>query len=318
MKIKFLSATCGIIALATMSSCSQTEVKNENLKPIYYIPASASSNFVAVKTEGSEAWKYYPGIDYTLVFDENDNTCTIQLVNLQFDEKEKATMTFGYVPRATFRDPMVKGVNITDPFQLSSGSTATYTISDLKVTCLLDEARTFGTTEDDNGKVTPIKVGAQNAISFTIDNKYHVRVIQNKNYFYGTTFSTSNSGDFDPFSTKKAKYCVSLDYKSNKALMTIENAKFITSMPEGITMEFPDIDFSMSDNGFTLNCRQLIPRANNRPFQAYEVIDLVGTVTTAQTLALSFTCPHVPIPMTGTETYSFNVSVDANYSLTAR
>lgn len=317
MKIKLLSAACALFALTAMSSCSETEVTNENLKPIYYIPGAASSNFVAVQKVGTDTWTYYPGIDYTLVFDENDNTCTIQLVSLQFAADKKETMVFGYIPRTTFRDPMVKGVDNPTSFQLSSGSTSTYTISDLKVTCLLDEERTFGYTEE-AGKLTPTKVGAQNSISFTIDNQYRVRVIQNKNYFYGTTISTCSSGDFDAFSTKKAKYCVSLDYRTQIALMTIENAQFVTGMPEGITMEFPGINFALSDNGFTLNCDQLIPRANNRPFQAYEVTGLRGNVTTAQTFDLSFTCPHVPIPMTSTDTYMFNVTVDANYSLTAR
>lgn len=313
MKIKSLLTACGITAIAALSSCSSTEVNNENLKPIYYVPAEASSNFVAVQKVGTDTWKYYPGIDYTLVFDENDNSCTVQLVGLQFDEDKKDTMVFGYMPRATFRDPMVKGVDVATPFQLSSGTT----ISDLKVTCLLDAERTFGYAEVD-GTLTPTKVGAQNSISFTIDNLYHVRVIQKKNYFYGTTISTCSSGDFDAFSTKKAKYCVSLDYRTQIALMTIENAQFVTGMPSGITMEFPSISFAMSDNGFTLNCDQLIPQVNNRPFQAYEVTGLRGNVITAKTFDLSFTCPHVPIPMTSTDTYKFNVTVDANYSLTAR
>ena len=320
MKIKLLSAMCGLLALASFSSCSQTEITNENLKPIYYLNLSSSDNFVAVQTKGESNWKYYPGIDYTLIFDENDNTCTAQFVNLQFNdnEKDRTTMTFGYIPRTSFTDPMVKGVNVTTPFQLSSGSTATYTIRDLKITCLLDEKLTFGTTEDANGKVTPKTVGPQNAISFTIDDKYLVRIIQKKNYFYGSTFSVCTDGDLGQFITRDAKYCVTLDYRSQQALMTIENAQFVSSMPTGITMTFPGIDFAMSDNGFTLNCTQLIPQANNRPFQAYEVTDLTGTVVTAQTFDLKFTCPHVPIPMTSTDTYSFDVTVDANYSLTAR
>ena len=142
--------------------------------------------------------------------------------------------------------------------------------------------------------------------------------MQKNNYFYGLTSSVCSTGDFAPFYTKDSKYRLTLNPTTRKARLTIEDAQFVTGMPAGITMDFSDIPFSVNDNGISLEAASIIPTAMNRPFEAYEVTSLRGNVSYASKLALTFTCPHVPIPMTSDNTYSFSVTVDAPYSLTAR
>ncbi len=319
MNLKTIPICCGFLAILSLSSCHSTEFKNEiPPKPIYQFEQNASDNFVAVQNLKNYDWSYYDGCNYTIIFDENDNSCSIQISDIQFDQNQRTTLTFLNLPQTSFKDPNVKGTSYVGSFATNSeASMSTYYISDLSIECLLDQDRTFGYTEK-NGEQIPAPVGVQPFISFTINNSYKIRIIQKKNYFYGLTSSVCSGGEFDPFHTQSSKYLLNLNPTMKTARLTIENAQFVNGMPKGITMDFSGIDFTITDTGILLASASLIPTANNRPFQMYEVTDLQGIVSYATKLALSFHCPHVPIPMDSDDTYSFSVTVDAPYSLTSR
>lgn len=320
MNLKTISLFCGALLTLSLSSCQSISGSDpeEPQKPIYTFEQKASDCFIAVQNLGNYEWNYYEGCTTTVYIDENDNTCSVQLADLKYGENLRTTLTLLNIPQSSFKDPNVKGAIYPASFTVSSAATlSSYIVSDLRIECLLDADRTFGSTVE-NGVTKPTPVGIQTFISFTIDNRYKIRVMQRNNYFYGLTSSVCSNGDFDPFHTQNSKYRLNLNPETKKARLTIENAQFVTGMPSGITMDFADIMFSINENGVTLESASLIPTAMNRPFEAYEVTYLRGNVSYAGKLTLSFTCPHVPIPMNSDDTYSFSVTVDAPYSLTSR
>lgn len=313
MKFRITSAIPALLAIVSLSSCHNDDFDSdgENKLPVYYFQAGAKTNFIAVQDITDGAWRTYQGTEQMIVFNMNTNTCTLSFESLKYNSSDGVPFTLADIPLRTYTDPNVKGAEHSDPLS-TSGSSVNLQVTNFKITALLDPNRTFGLDED--GK--PDLAGPQIFISFIIDGRYKVRVIQNKNYFYGTTSSINPSGDFQPFTTQASKYELALNYTTGKAQLTIENAQFVTGMPQGITMEFPGIDFTITDSGIDLACSELIPQIPNRgPFPAYKVTNLSGNVPTGERLNLNFTCPTVPIPMNG-PTYSFTVTVNAPYSLT--
>lgn len=313
MKTKITSAILALLAVVSLSSCHDDEGTSNNPSlPVYYFQAKSTTNFIAVQDITGGAWNTYAGSEQVIVMDMNTNTCSVAFSNFKYNSSEGVPFTISGVPMRTYTDPNVKGAEYSDQLE-TSGSSVRLSISNFKIKVLLDANRTFGTDEDGN----PDKAGPQVFISFTIDGRYNVRVIQNKNFFYGNTTSVNPSGNFDPFTTQASKYELQLNYTTGKAQLSIENARFVSSMPEGITMEFPGIDFTITDSGLTLDSNELIPQIPNRgPFPDYKVTNLSGDVPTGDRLNLSFSCPTVPIPMGSTTTYQFNVTVNAPYSLT--
>lgn len=321
MKIRLLSAVAGALALLSSTSCSHTSWDQDLPdKPVYYFNSTEDDTFIAVNKIGTETWTTYRGAKYVLIYDENDNSATLQISDMQYGpaETDRLTMTLAYMPQASFTDPNKKGAKHSDPVTLGSGSTSSVTISNISICTLLDQQRTFGTKDDAQGNPVPVEVGAQTFISFTINGTYNVRVIQKQNYFYGVTTSVCTNGEFAPFTTTKANYRLTLDYKTMKANLTIENAQFVSNMPEGITMTFPAIDFTVTGNGISLLSSELTPVYNSIPMPAYKVTTLTGNVINEDRLTLNFTCPEVPIPMNSDNKYSFNVSANLPYSLSAR
>ena len=310
MKLKLTYALLALLTAVSFTSCSEDD--GPNLQPAIIIGAKATTNFVEVKDITTGTLNFYPGSEQSLVFDSNTNTVTISFNGLKYCSSDPVPFIISSLPLRTYSDPNYKGTEYSDPIT-TTGSAANLTITNLKLKVLLDPNRTFGI--NDKGETT--LAGPQVFISFVIDGRYDVTVVQNKQYFYGTTSSVNPSGNFAPFISQAPKYEVALNYTTGKAQLTIENAKFLEGMPDGITMEFPGIDFTMTDNGLTLSGTDITPRIPKRgEMPAYKASTISGTVTFGDRLDLSFTCPTVPIPMTGTTTYSFTVTVNAPYSLT--
>lgn len=316
MKLKTISFFCGALALMSLTSCHSTtwDEDNKPAKPIYYFSQPKADNFIAVQNKTDLSWKYYDGCDIEFLFNENDNSCSIAITDMQIDADQRSSFTFLNIPQVSYNNASVKGAQAVNPFQNTGiGSGSTYTISDLTITCILDEKRTFG-KKDVNGVPTPNPVGVQAFIAFTINNQYKVRVVQRDHYFYGLTSSVCATNEFEPFYTQKSIYRLTLAPNNGAARLTIEEAQFISGMPAGITMDFSGLSFALTDDGIRIASSSLIPTVGNRPFEVYEVTGLYGNVSYADKLRLNFTCPHVPIPMTSDNTYSFNVTVDATYT----
>lgn len=312
MKLKLTYALLALLTAVSFTSCSNDDDNGTNQQPIYYFQAKATTNFVYVKDLAAGTTATYPGSEQLIVFDMNTNTCSIAFSGLKYTTGDAMPFTIANVPLRSYSDPNVMGAEYSDPLT-TTGSAANLSITNFKISVLLDPNRTFGVDDDGNKMLA----GPQAFISFVIDGRYDVTVVQNKQYFYGTTSSVNPSGNFAPFISKAPKYEVALNYTTGKAQLTIENAKFLEGMPDGITMEFPGIDFTMTDNGLTLSGTDITPRIPKRgEMPAYKASTISGTVTFGNRLDLSFTCPTVPIPMTGTTTYSFTVTVNAPYSLT--
>ncbi len=88
---------------------------------------------------------------------------------------------------------------------------------------------------------------------------------------------------------QKPTYWVDFDFEDSEADIYIFNAKFLDRMPS-LNMVFEDVDFSVVNGQFTLNCDNLTPMCGGVPFPSFPISKLKGTVDFSKGMNLEFHC----------------------------
>ena len=126
-------------------------------------------------------------------------------------------------------------------------------------------------------------------IEYTVNSTYKATGSILSQIFVGTTVTTDINGH--SFSNETPAYVLELDPQTMKAALTINNAKFIQSMPAQ-TMTFAGIPYTVSDNGIvTLESTEtIIPTINKVEFKAFPISDLKAEYNLTTGMNLNFVC----------------------------
>lgn len=76
-------------------------------------------------------------------------------------------------------------------------------------------------------------------------------------------------------------------------------AKFAEAMPLELDMTISGVEYSKSDNGYTLSGDNIIPYAMGGPFEQYTITGLIGNIND-EGMELDFTCGVFPVSFSGT------------------
>jgi len=126
--------------------------------------------------------------------------------------------------------------------------------------------------------------------TFTVDNRWKVRIVDNNCRFYGYSVIRT-VGTESTYRTAEPQYLVRFDPEKGTADLYVYNARFDSKMPQAFDMVFPGIPFSMVQNGYSLHADELIPRIGDVPYERYKITDLNVTGSFVDnSLTVSFTC----------------------------
>ncbi len=125
---------------------------------------------------------------------------------------------------------------------------------------------------------------------FNVDNAWDVRIVENSARLFGKTV-IETIGQSGAYSTYEPEYALRFNVETMKADLFIYNAKFDPAMPQSFDMVFGEIPFAMNQNGYSLGVEKLVPTIGDKPYERYEITDLVITGNfLSNTMTVSFTC----------------------------
>lgn len=94
-------------------------------------------------------------------------------------------------------------------------------------------------------------------IQYNIGDQYTVKTIPTVSFYTGSTYTTFPGGA--GFSNTEMYYRVILDYKNNKAQVTIFEARFAEAMPKLTAIVLKDLTLSADYDGYTITGKNIIP-----------------------------------------------------------
>ena len=114
---------------------------------------------------------------------------------------------------------------------------------------------------------------------YTIDSQYEVFTTCETSMtslpeIYYTNCSTTTTAATDgisPFSTTVTTYLVNFT-SSTEADVYVRSAQFAQRMPQ-MTMVFPSVKVSLTENGYVLSADEITPKINDTPMPSYKVTD---------------------------------------------
>lgn len=125
---------------------------------------------------------------------------------------------------------------------------------------------------------------------FVVDNRYKVRIVDNACVWFGET-NVMTTGDPTPYISREPQYVVRFDTQKGTADLYVYNARFAAAMPQAFNMIFPDIPFTITQDGYALSSARLVPRIGDTPYEKYVITDLnVSGNFLSNQLSVSFTC----------------------------
>ena len=122
-----------------------------------------------------------------------------------------------------------------------------------------------------------------------------VITVQKQTVYFGSTGVVNNAASTN-FTSKTPYYAVTLDPDKKQATIDVYNAKFAEKMP-AMNMKFAEIPFEVSNLGYKLACKELIPTIKDSgvdvPYPSYKITNLNGDATFATGMNLQFNCMEV-------------------------
>ena len=122
-----------------------------------------------------------------------------------------------------------------------------------------------------------------------------VITVQKQTVYFGSTGVVNNATSTN-FTSKTPYYAVTLDPDKKQATIDVYNAKFAEKMP-AMNMKFAEIPFEVSNLGYKLACKELIPTIKDSgvdvPYPSYKITNLNGDATFATGMNLQFNCMEV-------------------------
>lgn len=144
-----------------------------------------------------------------------------------------------------------------------------------------------------------------------VDSRYSVLSAQNVQFEFGTTRSTSISGDQQvSFETKDTDYALSFNIEKKTVAILMSGTRFMENMP-AMDITVAEIPFQVSGTIFQFDTPNVIPTIGDTPYPGYAIEDLHGTLWLDKGMEMNFRCK--PEKMGGTE-FSVNVSTSLEFT----
>ena len=124
--------------------------------------------------------------------------------------------------------------------------------------------------------------------AYTVNDMIKVRMLLKENGYTGDTNVKCEAAGTS-FDNANTVYHVSLDPETKQADLKIYGAKFAERMP-AMDMEFKDVPFEATLDGYTLASESLIPEIDDVPYEGYPITNLSGASDFEGNMVLKFVC----------------------------
>ncbi len=285
MRKYMILAVCA--AMPVLWSCSEGTVEEPAIE--YEVTSAPSFTYVA---DGTENGVVFTGASYSIAFNDDKHTATIEMRNVRFAVNESgANYVLSDVP---FRGDNSTKARIISLDRVTPDKLNSPVFTQLEIVALAKKEI------DINGDATkPVEAGGI-AVSYIVDNRRSVVEIPFRTVFEGTT-STVNTTNQKSFVSSKSVYIVDIDADKKKAVLRINDPSFDANMPSLGTMvfgstddaemqQFGSIDVVLTEGGFNLKCDRLIPSIAGTPYPRFEITNLKMTALPGGKSELSFNC----------------------------
>ncbi len=288
---KIFGAFCALLVLV-MASCdpsSSGETIQEQTFP---------SCFVNVTDIADGTNTVYTQVGYKLTLNYTNNTADLLVSNLRLpDETAYPAMTLKNMPISYDKEGwiIVKGTAVS-PEMTGVGNKPLFDSFELRLL-----GRIAG------GSYVPALV-----MQYTIDGRYSVASSFAGQLLLGKTKSVLVGSDpAQTFETDESSYELLFDFTKKTLKMTINNAKFLDKMPNGMNIVLKDIPFTMSGATAHWNVDAIKPYLADVPQENFPITDMVGNLNFGSGMTMRFTCkPVIKEQPLG----EFDVDVDCKFN----
>lgn len=288
---KIFGAFCALLALA-VASCIPSgsgETVEEKTFP---------SCFVNVTDIADGTNTVYTQVAYQLTLNYTNNTADLLVSNLRLpDETTYPTMTLKNMPISYDKEGwiIVKGTAVS-PEMTGVGNKPLLDNIEIK---LLNRY-------SDLGYVLAL------LIQYTINGRYSVASSFAGQLLFGKTKSVLVGSDpAQTFETDESNYELLFDFTKKTLKMTINNAKFLDKMPNGMNIVLKDIPFTMSGATAHWNVDAIKPYLADVPQENFPITDMVGNFNFGSGMTMRFTCKPV---IKDRPLGEFDVDVDCKFN----
>lgn len=267
-----LSAIAASLVLCfSLSSCNKSDKPEE-----FKVQQQITDSFMHISDlSGMQSEMNYKGVSYQIIYDYVEATADVTIKGLKLPgDKQFPALSLTEIPFKVTNDGtrVLEGSNLA---ATSAGFADSQLFNQFKMTVsdrLID------------GYYFPAV-----CIEYTVNSTYKAVGSIMSQIFVGTTVTTDSNGH--SFSNETPVYALELDPQTMKAALTINNAKFIQSMPAQ-TMTFSGIPYTVSDSGIvTLESTEtIIPTINKVEFKAFPITDLKAEYNLTTGMNLNFVC----------------------------
>lgn len=143
------------------------------------------------------------------------------------------------------------------------------------------------------------------SVKFNLDLKYNVLSAHTQQIQFGTTTSTSASGEVSK--TGKTSYKLDFNADTKKMEITMAAAQFVPNMP-AMNIVLPNIDFTIVGTSAVFSAESVTPKIGDTPYPAFPISDLSGTYDFTEGMKMGFKCDPSSMPE------SYTVDVECNYN----
>lgn len=288
---KIFGAFCALLALivASCDPSSSGETIQEQSFPSCFI-------YVTDLQDGTQT--SYTKVAYRLKINYTNQTAEVIVSNLQLPDG------------TTFPAMTLKGLKLTfdnEGWIMAKGASVTPEMTGVANRPLFNsfDMRLLGRIVD--GSYMPAMV-----MQYQINSRYAVASSFSGNLLFGKTKSTpAGVEEAKTFETENSTYELLFDIEKKTLKLTINNAKFMDRMPDGMNIVLKDIPFTFSGTTAQWSVEAITPELANVPQPDFPITDLVGSYDFGTGMKLGFACAPV---IKGQPLGEFDVEVDCKFT----
>ena len=139
---------------------------------------------------------------------------------------------------------------------------------------------------------------------YIVDAKYTVLSAASRQYQFGTTTSTSSSGQYE---TTAVDYVFAFNAVEGTVNILMKNCRFVENMP-AMNILLEKVPFTVSGNTASFNVSSIVPKIGDTPFPAFTITNLSGYYDFSTGFVASFKCTPETMPL------DFTVNIDCKYT----
>ena len=266
-----IAIAAGLALCFSLSSCNNSDEPEE-----FKVQQQITDSFLHISDLSSMRPEMnYKGVSYHIIYDYVAATADVTIKGLKLpDDTKYPALTLSEIPFKVNNEGarVLEGTNLAAS---SDGFTATP---------LFDSFKMVVSDRLVDGYYFPAV-----CIEYTVNSTYKAVGSILSQIFAGTTVTTNSNGN--SFSNETPVYALELDPQTMKAALTINNAKFIQSMPAQ-TMTFAGIPYTVSTGGIVTleSVETIIPTINKVEFKAFPISDLKAEYNLTTGMNLDFVC----------------------------